>query len=102
VIRFNIRPALLWNPETDELGHEAGRYADLYVFCVLNHKDKSTVDPMDLDQWDFYVLRSSLLNPAQKTIVLSSLLKLKPSPCKANYWTLAECVTRMATEGEPR
>ena len=57
----------------------------MYVFCVLAHKDKSTVNPLDLSQWDFYVLDTKVLNdkvPKQKTITLSSLLKLNPSQIK--------------------
>jgi len=55
------------------------------VFCVLAHKDKSTVNPLDLSQWEFYVLDTKVLNdkvPKQKTIALSSLLKLNPSQIK--------------------
>jgi hypothetical protein len=28
----------------------------LYVFCLLAHKDKSTLDPLNMDQWQFFVL----------------------------------------------
>ena len=49
-------------------------------------KDKDTVNPLDLTQWDFYILDTEVLNkklPTQKTITLSSLLKL--DPVKAKY-----------------
>ena len=62
----------------------------MYVFCVLAHKDKSTVNPLDLSQWEFYVLDTKVLNdkvPKQKTIALSSLLKLNPSQIKYNGLT---------------
>ena len=55
------------------------------MFCVLAHKDKGTVNPLDLSQWDFYVLDTKVLNdkvPKQKTITLSSLLKLNPNQIK--------------------
>ena len=61
------------------------RKADIYVFCVLSHKDKSSVNPLNLCQWDFYVLPTTVLNekvPQQKTITLSSLLKLNPTHVK--------------------
>jgi hypothetical protein len=28
----------------------------VYVFCHLKHKDQHTIDPLKLEQWDFYVL----------------------------------------------
>lgn len=61
------------------------RKADLYIFCVLAHKEKSTVDPLNLDQWDFYLLSASVLNHEvldQKTITLSALLELDPTYVK--------------------
>jgi len=61
------------------------RKSDIYVFCVLAHTDKESVNPLDLSQWDFYLLDTNILNmkvPTQKTISLSSLLSLKPTHVK--------------------
>jgi len=61
------------------------RQSDIYIFCVLSHKDKNSVDPLDLSQWDFYILETKVLNEkvkTQKTITLSSLLKLDPIKIK--------------------
>jgi len=83
-IIFGIQPTVLWD-ENNKRSKEAKRQADIYVFCVLAHKDKSTVNPLDLSQWDFYVLDTSVLNnkvSKQKTITLSSLLRLSPSQIK--------------------
>jgi hypothetical protein len=52
---------------------------------VLSHKDKNSVDPLNLSQWDFYILETKVLNEnvkTQKSITLSSLLKLKPIKIK--------------------
>ena len=71
------------------------RKADIYIFCVLSHKDKETVNPLALEQWDFYVLPTSILNteiPNQKTITLPSLLSLKPV-C-ATYENLASAIRK--------
>lgn len=78
-ITFNIRPTRNWNATTNVMEDDIKRQADVYVFCVLNNKDQLTVDPLNLEQWDFYILLASVLNdqfPKQKTISLSSLLKL--------------------------
>lgn len=58
----------------------AMRNSDLYAFCVFTAQTRD-VSVLDLDYWDFYVLPTSVLNekiPEQKTITLSSLLKLEP------------------------
>jgi len=52
---------------------------------VLSHKDKNSVDPLNLSQWDFYILETKILNEkvtVQKSITLSSLLKLHPIKIK--------------------
>ena len=80
-ISFNIAPTKGWDASTNESSSEVKRRADIYVFCLLHHKEKPTLDPLDMDQWTFYLLPTSVLNakkPNQKTISLSSLLKLNP------------------------
>ena len=61
------------------------------MFCLLAHKDKTTVNPLDLSQWEFYVLDTKVLNdknPLQKKITLPSLLRL--NPIKVDYIELSE------------
>ncbi len=85
-IEFTIRQTRKWEAKTGEMETESRRQADLYIFCLLKHKDKSTLDPLDLDQWEFYILPSAVLNaeyPTQGRISLESLLKL--NPCVATY-----------------
>lgn len=62
VIGFGIRPKFAWDSDTNELETERRRQAGVYVFCVLAHKNKATVDPLDLDQWVFYVVPSAVLD----------------------------------------
>ncbi|MBN2095007.1 MAG: hypothetical protein JW727_03085 [Candidatus Aenigmarchaeota archaeon] len=80
-IRFVISPTKAWSAETNESEKDSRRQADLYIFCLLKHKDKETIDPLNLDQWDFYIVPTKALNrcfPLQKSISLQSLLKCKP------------------------
>ncbi|MCX2678825.1 hypothetical protein OOZ15_02625 [Galbibacter sp. EGI 63066] len=65
-ISFNIAPTKGWNAETNEYSTETKRQSDYYVFCLLHHKDKSTVDPTKLEQWTFYVLQTHILNKLKK------------------------------------
>jgi hypothetical protein len=83
-IRFGIQPTTAWESMEDQC-KEFKRQADIYVFCVLSHKDKKTVNPLDLMQWDFYILNTAILNekkPTQKTITLSGLKTLNPIKVK--------------------
>lgn len=96
-IRFSIRQALAWDAHLNAFEEGAKRSADIYVFCLLKHKDKSTLDPLDLDQWDFYILPASRLNkafPTQKSIGLASLLSLEP--ITASYHEIKGCVDFIA------
>jgi len=83
-IKFGISPTVGTkdNPNYDGIKR---RWTDFYVFCLLNHKEQKTINPLDLSQWTFYVLETKILNeqkPEQKTIGINSLLELKPIECK--------------------
>jgi hypothetical protein len=84
-IIFGIRPTRGWDAATNTTSQELKRQADIYVFCVLARTEQNGLDPLDLDQWDFYILRSNVLDlacPTQKTISLTSLLKFEPIQVK--------------------
>jgi hypothetical protein len=40
---------------TGKFSNEKKRQADLYIFCLLKTQDQGELNPMDLDQWIFYV-----------------------------------------------
>lgn len=78
-IQFSIKPSQGWNALDNTYSPQSKRQADVYVFCVLKHKDKTTVDPLNVSQWDFYILPTHVLNdqlPQQSTLGLSRLKKL--------------------------
>ena len=80
-ISFDIAPTKGWNASTNEYNNEIKRQADIYIFCLLKHQYKLTLNPLDLDQWTFYLLPTSILNDKkliQQKISLSALLKLNP------------------------
>ncbi|MFJ8253290.1 hypothetical protein [Streptomyces sp. NPDC094466] len=103
-ISFSIAPASGWDGQTDEYSPESLRRSDVYVFCVLHHQDKRTLDPLNLDQWDFYVLATSVLNeacPVQRTISLASLQRL--TPARTGFTGLRQHVAScVAAEEAPR
>lgn len=95
LIGFDIAPKWPDTIPTNERGDRARRAADVYVFCLLHHMEKESVEPMQLEQWTFYVLPARVLDervPLQKRIALSSLLKLKPD--ETNYRGLSESLAR--------
>lgn len=80
-IQFGIEQTQGWDARTNTYSTKRKRQADVYVFCVLTHKKQNTINPLDLDQWIFYVISTSRLTEAvaaQKTISLSSLLRVGP------------------------
>ena len=96
-IIFGIAPTQSLIGDTQIYSEHKVRQADVYVFCVLAHKDQDTINPLNLDQWDVYVISTEVLNEVvgeQKTIGLQSLLKL--SPKKTNYEGLGESIERSA------
>jgi hypothetical protein len=78
-ISFSIKSARYWDAQADRKRREAKRHADLYVFCHLKHKDQNTIDPLKMEQWDFYVLPTFRLDNykrSQSSITINSLKKL--------------------------
>lgn len=78
-VLFGIAQTRRWNADTGLYDTERRRQADIYVFAVLSHVDKSTVNPLDVSQWDFYVVSTTTIDDAigpQKTLRLSRLRKL--------------------------
>lgn len=98
-VRFGIQSTLAWRKENNTYDTKKCRQADIYVFCVHKHKDQETINALDLQQWDFYVLNSKILNsevPTQKSISLSGLLKL--GACKCDYNNLNKTIHENATK----
>jgi hypothetical protein len=78
-ISFSTKAALYWDSKTNKQSKVAQRSADIYVFCLLHHDNKPTCDPLNLNQWEFYVLSTQELNNykrSQHSISLKSLQKL--------------------------
>lgn len=78
-ISFSIKPAKYWDSEINMQRGETKRHADIYVFCLLKHKDQNTIDPLKMEQWDFYILPTYRLDNyerSQSSITINSLQKL--------------------------
>lgn len=87
-ISFSTKPSLQWDSLTNKQGAEKMRSANVYVFCLLKHTDKATVNPLNMEQWEFYVLATKELDDykrSQFSITLKSLQTLTKS---VNYQEL--------------
>ena len=79
IISFDIAPTRLFDYETNSYEEKRKRQSDFYVFCLLEHKERETIDPLSLDQWSFFVVATPILDEnlgMQKRISLSTLSKL--------------------------
>jgi hypothetical protein len=80
-INFDIRQTYGWDEKSNRRIDKVMRHAQVYVFCLLAHKEKSTIDPLNLDQWRFYILQTDILNRElgdQKTMGFRRLRSLDP------------------------
>jgi len=98
-IQFGIAQTQGWNSKNNTYSTTAERQSDVYVFCVLRHQDQETIDPLNLNQWTFFVLATRELNRvvgAQKTLSLSRLEKLSPS--NSTYGELYAAIKQAANK----
>ncbi len=82
-ISFDIEPKKMDSINPKFTG-KYKRWSDFYVFCLLDCKNQTNINPLNLNQWTFYVLNTNTLDekvPKQKRIRLNPLLKLQPIKC---------------------
>ena len=93
-ITFRTPKTRAWDPDTNRQSLEPRRQADVYVFALLAHQDKPTINPLDVSQWEFYVLPTRVLDErsrSQHSITLATLRRLCQS---VPYSALAETVEK--------
>ena len=81
--RFQIGKTWGWDQETGEYVDEPQRYADVYVFCLLAYQeDKRQLNPLDLSQWEFYVVATSRIEAEfgdRRSATLAQVRGLSPA-----------------------
>jgi hypothetical protein len=97
-ISFDIRETLAWDPEANAFSPESERrrQAHLYVFALLAHRTKATLNPLNVLQWEFYLLPAAVLNEhakEQRRISLSRLIALHAVRC--SYAELRQTIAEM-------
>lgn len=96
-ISFGIAPKEITDPAYGTMG-EKKRQSDVYVLCHYKAQDRATADPLVLDDWDFYVVSTKVLDKVcagQKSIGLTSLQGL--CHIKTDFSGIKDSVIRCAT-----
>lgn len=78
-ISFDIAPKRGWDAATNTYAPAPCRSADVYVFALLAHREKTTLDPLDVSQWRFYVVSARRLDldfNSQKRLGIAALGRL--------------------------
>ena len=74
--------------------NEFERKSDFYVFCLLDCKNQNDINPLNLEQWTFFVVETTEINnvlTSQSTITLNSLRK-KLSHFECKYYELKKVI----------
>lgn len=98
-IGFSIAETTAWSADTAAFVGGRQRQAHVYVFALLKHRDKGTLDPRDLDQWEFYLVPTTAVTDrcgSRKYLSMKGLLQL--DPLRTTYEGLAAAVSRLEDE----
>ncbi|MCL0055492.1 hypothetical protein M1N56_06445 [Dehalococcoidia bacterium] len=91
-IQFGIRKTKEWTPETNDFGTEKKRQSDVYVFCLLSQQVKADINPLDLEQWEFYVVPTSVLDRELGDIQNISLSRVKQYSHRLTFSQIAKAI----------
>lgn len=74
---------LYWSKAVSEFNRDNKKdyKADIYVLCLVNHKNPETLDLLNLDQWSFFILTKEELKNISNNSSSISIIKLE----KNNY-----------------
>ena len=100
-VRFSVRRTKIYDYNLFDFVGEPARQSDIYVFALLHHRDKDTVDPLDLSQWTFYVVPTDTVNRvvgAGESVSLATL-ESKLAPIRTDYFGLNAAISSIRVEG---
>ena len=81
-ITFGTPMTRVWSPESARSRSAPRRQADVYVFALFAETNPQVLNPLDTDQWVFYVLSTRRLDErerSQSSITLPSLKRMVDS-----------------------
>lgn len=86
-IAFGIGKRMAWDYESNKFDGNPKRHADVYVFALLSHKDQETINPLQLDQWVFYVISTNIINEnleEVKSVGIKTIERIGAIKCSFN------------------
>jgi hypothetical protein len=99
VICFDVSPRREWSDATNQMEAIPRRHADVYVFALLAHQDKASINPLDLGQWRFYVAPAATLG-SRNSVTLKTLEALPSTSGPVTFAQLHEVVEHAALRRE--
>ena len=85
-VSFSIAETTAWSADTGAFLGTRQRQAHVYVFALLRHSDKLTLNPRDVDQWEFFLVPTKAISEncgTRKSLSMKALLSL--NPVRASY-----------------
>ncbi len=99
-LEWTIGPTKAWNAETMESAVTSQRQAQVYVFALLHVTDKALLDPLNVSQWTFYVVPTTVFDthhPTQKKISHAVLRRLPHR--EARFGGIAAAIGEIVARG---
>lgn len=95
---YEVREGL--DPATQDYDRKPARHARVYIFALLTCMDQATVDPLDISQWEFYVVPTRWLDQRTRSQHSIGLNALRASPYRepVPFGDLARRIGVMAEE----
>jgi hypothetical protein len=93
---FSIAETTAWSADTNAFVGERRRQAHVYVFAVLKHRDKPTLNPLEVDQWEFNLVPTQRIAERcgnRKCLSMKALLDLEP--VRATYGQLGSAIANL-------
>jgi len=88
---FGIQKTKAWDYIENIYHEESKRQADVYVFALLSHYFNETLNPLDTSQWEFYILKTEVIDFEMKDRKQISLDKIKElNALKSSFSELKE------------
>ena len=78
---------------------ELARQSEVYVFCLITGKDKESGDPLNLDNWEFYIIPTSVINEKCKKNKSISLGRVRKLAQKTEYGDIKKAIDQMIDTG---
>jgi len=80
-LSFSIAETTAWSADSNAFVGDKKRQSHVYVFAVLKHRDKSTLNPREVEQWEFYLVPTQRITErygSRKYLSMNALLELQP------------------------